>query len=773
MNNSTKNNILRYIINTILFIIPFIVLIAPSDSTLQNPNHYIFFANYFFFPFISSKAFVFRILVEIAFALWFVLILRDKKYAPRYSMVSLSATIFMLIVFIADVSGVNPLRSLWSNFERMEGWVTIVHLWAYFLVISSVFASYSSYFGKFNNEETLKKWYKFININLFVAFFVAIYGLFQLKGYAQIHQGSVRIDASLGNAIYLAVYMLFQTFFSIYMFFVAKSKKIMESSVLVWIYPILALFYAFILFQTATRGTILALIGGIMLALFLYGVFGKGESKKWRWASIISIAFIILIGVVFWMNRDASFIRKNEVLNRLASISISDTTTQARGFIWPMAIKGAFESPKTAIIGWGQENFNYIFNKNYNPGMWRHEQWFDRAHNVYLDWLVAGGLLGLLSYLLLYAISIIYIWKSNIHIRDKSILTGLIVGYAIHNVFVFDNLASYFLFFSVLGFVHCLRETKTINMLSVGDNRTENQIVVRDYIFMPIVVLLFLSSIYFVNIRPIESNIGLSIALYRCPGPSNQNPSTIYYQNALKINQYMANQEIREQLISCAANIIRGDYSTEVKTNFYLFTKQEIDNQIKITPDDARIYVLGATFFDGINDWQSGLPLIQKAYDISSNKQTTAFELVQNYLNTGKEKEALDIIKKTYESAKDNRTSKILYASALILNNQENKAHELFDNDSEGDIFTEPVMVNTYVKLKKYNKVIDIYKKLIAKEPNNIQYYSSLATAYLYNNDNYMAISELQTMKEKFPQATDQIDAAIKQIREGKFNLQK
>ena len=52
-----------------------------------------------------------------------------------------------------------------------------------------------------------------------------------------------------------------------------------------------------------------------------------------------------------------------------------------------------------------KDTFNYLFNENYNPKMWAHEQWFDRAHNVFLDWLVATGLLGLGFYLLLYFFS--------------------------------------------------------------------------------------------------------------------------------------------------------------------------------------------------------------------------------------------------------------------------------------------------------------------------------------------------------------------------------
>ena len=57
----------------LIFIIPFIPL---------------YVANSMFFPFITGKAFAFRILVEIIFALWLALMLYDKKYAPKFSWLS-------------------------------------------------------------------------------------------------------------------------------------------------------------------------------------------------------------------------------------------------------------------------------------------------------------------------------------------------------------------------------------------------------------------------------------------------------------------------------------------------------------------------------------------------------------------------------------------------------------------------------------------------------------------------------------------------------------
>ncbi len=735
---------LRNISLALIFIIPFIPLYVSNDL---------------FFLFITGKGFVFRIVVELIFALWLVLILHDKKYAPRFSWLSFTITAFTIAVLVADLLGMNPLRSLWSNFERMEGWVTIVHLWAYFLAVTSIFGVGESW-----NGDGKRMWHTYFKISLLAAFFVGIYGLWQVFGWAAIHQGSSRIDASLGNSIYMAVYMLVHFFIALYLSAVEYRKNNSHTS---WIYIVLALLFSYLLFETATRGTILALIGGGMLSLGIYAVYGREQSMKSRSISIGVIGGIILLGVLFYFNRDAGFIQKNETLRRLASISISDTKTQARGFIWPMAVKGVFETPKTTLIGIGQENFNYIFNANYNPQMWKHEQWFDRVHNVYLDWLVAGGVISLALYLALYVFSLAFVWKSTLSFIEKSILTGLIVGYAIHNIFVFDNLISYILFFTILGFVHAENGGRAIALLERSDDQSEDSIVMRDYVFAPVIIIAIFVVIYMVNVRVIQVNKLLIAGMVSC---NSNTPTTKSFVDALNLDQRVANQEIREQLVVCASNIVRGQARSDSKNEFFGVTVKEIQAQIKETPLDARAYVFAGNFYNSVGDWKGGQPILEKALELSPRKQSIVFELAVNYMNSGKTKEALALIEQAYNDAPDNDTSRVGYASILILNGQEPKAREIFGNDDT--IFTDQRIINVYMKLKQYSKIIDIYKKLIAKDPENIQNYGSLAATYLQNNDKYNAISILKTLGAKFPATKAQSDELIKQIEAGKNVLQ-
>ena len=749
MNNTTINKILKYVIITGLAIIPFIPL---------------YVANQLFFPFISGKGFVLRIIVEIVFALWLILILREKgtstantekSVIPRVNALTISVTVFTFIALVADIMGLNPLRSIWSNFERMEGWIIIVHLWAYFMVLSSVL-------------NTRENWHKFFDVVLLASFITALYGLFQFFGWAETHQGK-RVDASLGNSEYMAVYMIISVFISAYMAISYYSRK----NHLFWIYSIFAAFFSFIMFQTATRGTILAWLMAIIISSAIYVLFGRKSSGQSNFSRLFAggaIAFVILIGVLFYYNRQASWILKNPVLGRLATISLSDTKTQARAFIWPMAIKGIFEGQKTAILGIGQENFNYIFNSHYDPLMWRHEQWFDRAHNVYLDWLVAGGLLGLLSYLALYIIALVYIYKGDLSIGQKSVLVGLLAGYAMHNIFVFDNQTSYVMFFTFLAFVHSLGSNKIFPWFK-NYNKTvsEDSITVRDYIFIPIIVIGLGFSIYFINVRPIQANARLILSMQTCSNAKTI--STKQFASALSLDQTMANQEIREQLLSCVSNALQNqEVPQQSKIDLYNLAKKEIENQIASAPGDTRIYIIAGGFYDSIKDFASATPLLEKANTLSPNKQTVMFELASNYFSIGKLKEGLDIMEKAYFLATDNESAKINYIAALITAKESEKANKLFADDKEA--FKDPKIVNAYMFSKQYDKAIEIMKESLKQNPDNQELYSSLTSAYVLNGQNSLAIDTLKAAGERFPLLKTQIDSVIKQIQEGKIKIQ-
>ena len=99
----------------------------------------LYVSNQLVFPFITGKNFLFRFTIEILAALWIGLIVTFPQYRPRLTPLIKFSTIFILTLFLADLFSPNPYRSFFSNYERMEGFMTIAHLWLYFLMLSNLY----------------------------------------------------------------------------------------------------------------------------------------------------------------------------------------------------------------------------------------------------------------------------------------------------------------------------------------------------------------------------------------------------------------------------------------------------------------------------------------------------------------------------------------------------------------------------------------------------------------------------------------------------------
>ena len=731
--------VLRFLALAPIFLIPFFPLIV---------------ANPYFFPFITGKAFYFRILVEIAFSAWVVLAFLDAKYRPKCNALTKSVIVFTVIALIADLLGVNPIRSLWSNFERMEGWITIVHLWMFFMVTVSTFGA---------GETGKKLWHRWMNVSIFSALVVAGYGL------TQFFQSSSRVDATLGNAAYMAVYMLLNAGFAVYLLLESRARRAVKGfslSGLEWAYLVFTVIFSFLLIETATRGTIIGLVGGIMIALTAFAIFGKGAPKLSRQISGGIVGLIVVLGILFVTFRHAPIIQKYAPLQRLASISLSNTESVTRLYIWNMALTGFEQRP---VLGWGQENFNYVFNANYNPKMYDQEQWFDRAHDVYLDWAINGGIVGLLAYLALYVFFLLAVWKSVLTIAEKSALTGLLAGYAIHNIFVFDNLASYVFFFALLGFAASLPlATKAHHTASKADDiamkpAREIDPEMIEYVIAPVVIIALIFGIYWFNVRPIQQNTRLITALETCGGGSTP-PDASLFDSALSVGSYVGLQETREQLLSCAGSVINAQQiPNTTKEAFFTLATKAITDQISATPKDARIYTLAGSFYENIGAFQQAVPLLEKAHALSPAKQSTSFALGTAYIDLGQSDKAIALLKATYESETDDADAKTEYATALIAGGKDADAHALYGSDTS--FFQTEQAAQAYVLAKQYSKAVAIYTALIGTSTNMVNTQLKLAQTQYAAGMTSAAIATLRSIEKVHPEYTSELDAAIKQVQ--------
>lgn len=699
-----KHNLLKYGIMTGLWA----VLLIPF-----------FVANSMFFPYITGKNFAFRIIVEIIFALWVYLAVIDANYRPKFSWISVSIAVFVAIMAIADFFAVNPVKAMWSNFERMDGFITLAHLLMYFIVFGSVM-------------KTEKNWMWFFRSSLIASMIMAI-----VVYREWLNTGVDRVSATLGNPIYVAVYFMFNFFFAGILWYkdvIAKTEndvrplKSLFSNWLTYVYLVALYICAFGIWRTSTRGVILGLLGGLVITSLIMAVFEK-KNKILKNSAIGCLVIIVAMVLGFMSIKNTQFVQNNVTLKRLADISWTQVAGQgqARQYVWPMALKGFEERP---WFGWGQDGFNNIFNKNYDVRMYSQEQWFDRAHNMPLDVLVAGGVLGLIAYFSIFVAAIYVVTKKKDHfsVTEAGLIVGLLAAYFAQNLFVFDNLVSYFMFYAILAYLYS-KDTHGVS----EDKRVVNEDVA-NYVIAPILVLIFIAIIWYCNVRPINANKDLIIAMQSL----NQSPekSLEYFKKVFDANTF-GSPEAREQIVSITPSIAAAPaLPDKVKQGFVELAYSEMQKQINETPNDARYQFFMGVFLDNMNQFQNALPYLEKAVELSPNKLTMMFELAKCYSYLGQKEKALEIAKKAYDFVPEFDAAKMSYAAALILNDQELLAKQI--------IGTAPVT----------NEIV-------------IRMYLIKASAFIQKGDKLKAVAEIEKSVDLVPGFKTQGETIIKGIWEG------
>ncbi len=718
-------DIIKYSILSGLFAVPFIAFIVPNDM---------------FFPFISGKGFTFRILVEIVFGLFVLLAFIDKEYRPKLSWITKSILFFALAILVSDLLGANVYKSLWSNYERMEGFVLIAHLVLYYIIISSMFT-------------TRVRWNQFFNMTLMASLIMSFYGALQLMGKIAINQGGVRVDATFGNSAYLAIYLVLHIFLCLYMF-ASQSKEKWQQ----WAYGLIALFETGILYFTATRGAILGLVGGLLLTGLLI-LWKEKENKAFRKYSLYLVGFIFIIVFGFIALRGTSFVKNSPVLSRFSTLGKTELQTQGRYFVWPMAIKGFIEKP---LFGWGQENFNFVFNKYYDPRMYAQEQWFDRTHDLFLDWLIAGGLVGFTAYFSMYAAMLYYIWRrqSLLSITEKSILTGMISAYVFHNTFVFDNLISYIIFFSFLAYVHSINVDKISSHGRFYTKMFSNDVI--NYIAFPIITIATICVLYFVNVPAILANKTLIQAI------TPQGNGDVEKNLALfkKVYDYRSfgSTEATEQLVQITSQISSSQVSDVAKQDFYNFAKLKVVEKVEETPHDARYLVFAGSFFNRFGQYDEAIKYLSSALVESPKKQPIYFELGSAYLGKKDFIKAAELFKQAYDLEPNSLESKIIYVVGAIYTKNNTILKEMSTKIDPELVISDNRFLRAYTDVGDYNSVISILNTRLQRDPQNLQYKFSLASVYATIGQKQKAISLIQEMIAQDPTLKDQGEAYIRQI---------
>lgn len=717
-----------------LFIVPFIPLLIFRDL---------------FFPFITSKAFVFRIIVEIVFTAWLWLAIINKAYRPQKTALLWAVSIFVLMAALATVFGVNPLKSFWSNFERMEGLVTYLHLFAYFVVMAHVFQK--------------KDWMIFFNLFIVAGLLEDFYAFMQRLGFIASPQGGFRTDGTIGNPTYLAAYLIFVLALCIFLILNSRNKLAKYFYGMVGFLTLLAILF------TASRGPTLGILIGVVVAALMYFFLKrKTEDKKeklYKKIILASLLFLVVAVSTIWLFKNTKFVQNSPVLSRLTSLSFSEKTTKSRLTIWRMSFEAFKEKP---ILGWGPENYGVVFAKYYRPELWPQEPWFDRSHNIIFDWLINAGILGLLSYLGIFAAVFYLIRKGylnkNISSESTILFSVLLFVYFFQNLFVFDNLATYIGFFTVLAFIHnaIIKKRDLIPLgKPVVSEIKGGEMAIGGFLLIPLGLML-----YFVNIKPIAVNYDLLSSLKNQKQYETLKYAYDDFGKALSYNIFLGHQEISEQLTRFALSInSMSQVDADLKSKSLESAFKETEKVVEQNPTDPRPYLFWGNLFIPQKRYGEALEIFNKALEFSPKKQQIYFEIGDVYIKNGEYKNAIVVLEKAFNLDQEFPQARMNLAGAYILDNQYDKADNLLI-ESYGTVeVADNLLVQTYSIRKDYVRLVGIWSAFVKSEPKNINYYRSLAGAYLLTGKSAEAIQVLEQGIKIDPSFKNEAEGYINQIK--------
>lgn len=385
---------------------------------------YLYYALFFLIPLIfyprTSELFEFnKIILLYIFTIlivssWITRSILKKKVIFRRTTLDIPLLLFLGSQIISTIFSIDTRTSFFGYYSRFNG--GLLSLICYALL-------YWAFVSNFNKENSLK----LIKITLISAALVAIYGILehfggsiscvlvrgQFNDTCWVQDVKTRVFATLGQPNWLAAYLISVVPLTWYF----ASKTNVQKQKMIWI-GISILLFACILF-TRSRSGLLAL--GVADIVFWVGTLAINFKNKIKFKKLLLIfvslhLLFALVCLAFGTDITPSI---GEFLNKkpiVRSIDTSEGGTESgaiRAVVWKGAINIWRAYP---IFGTGVETFGYSYWQFRPIAHNLTSEWdylYNKAHNEYLNFAANSGSVGLISYLILIAISIYTLRKNH------------------------------------------------------------------------------------------------------------------------------------------------------------------------------------------------------------------------------------------------------------------------------------------------------------------------------------------------------------------------
>lgn len=758
------NSLLLKIFCSILFL--FVILLPPTFEPSDWSRTILFrmaltvISFFLFFRFFYKKDFSFSVPK-----------IKNPVFAPFFILLAFVGCLILATLFSQDI-----MFSFFGSPGRAGG--TLNYL---FLVL---FAVLLAVLTEENNWKIMFKCLLGIGFAVSLLAFVQYFGI--LKNIF-LSSESGRAPSFLGNATFLAVYILFLSFLSFTLFLQEKIKKIKI------IYLFLFLIFIFTILITGSRATYLGVLAGFIYFFFFYpvksperqdplrtGLFSKIYLKfkllKLAAASILILAVI----VVFLFNFFPQISESNKFLklvsSRLSVERIIKDLTGTRLVAWQITLKAIKEKP---LLGLGPENFYIGFEKYYDPIPFnRQRPWWDRAHNIFLDVAVASGIVSAILY---FSFWIVLLWQlekfkkkqgNNKNAYLANGLQAMFIGYLTVLFFNFDSFSTYLISFFFIGYSFYLilsqNQDQKITLLPPKINALQKKPAL---IFLAILIIIFF---WFYNIKPMyiagQIDYAKNLALAKnCEKSLLVSGGVI--EKSIILNSYTG-----LRYSDFLKNCVNSNPEKEIE-----YIKKGVE-ALKISsilqPNFTRTWLFLGSFTNVLaareQDANSKKELLEearsyldKAKKLSPGRQEILIEIAKNYMVA----EDHQPMKKASEDCVKIDPSQgecywYLGIAEIFLGDQENGKKHIEESLGRGGFGPLYIQLGTaYISQKNYKDAADTYRTITAEHPENANYHAVYALLSREIGDYYMAGAEAVKVFELQPNNVETKDFLIGLLR--------
>lgn len=506
---------------------------------------------------------------------------KDNDLRASFSTIDIGLIVFGIVLIISGIFGFDVHNSFIGNIGQSLNIILILKLILF------------TFFVRYFTTKDVSFIRDIISVSFITSIIVAIIAYTDKSLISYSTGGS-----TIGNTSYLGAYLLFNFIFGIYLIYIYKKKWIkfllVAGLLIIAFNPVYfnnEIFRGIVSFRDvldnpfkiigSANGAVIGLIVSVItIVLLSFNLFTNKYLKNI--GNILFISFmgaILTVGILF--ANPESKIHQWYVQEKSPN----------RFVFWEIARSGFIERP---LLGWGPNNYDYVFQKNFDARLLDNnhypELWVNQPHNIVWDYLVNTGILGLLAYLLLFGSVIIYslflIYRENSKYRFLGIVTvGILIGYFVQNLFVFDTITTYLMYFMIIGIISGISIKKEIVL-------NEYWNTIKKY-FFAIILIVSLPIFYYFFLLPIKEvkQLGRLTSEKNIANISkmHNNLSNISYIGGINDTAFIFDK-FSEKIINLVEKIPKKDAP---------FLKKEIDSfiqtlevEIEKQPNNFRSYIV-------------------------------------------------------------------------------------------------------------------------------------------------------------------------------------